>query len=95
MCNNAYYNAIQFFCVFASDHIICLSERVSRKMKSIVMSSFARRHLKWFGSPKFGCFDTRSLSALTENLKHTNNNDKNFFLMMALFVGIAAVSVYI
>ena len=64
-------------------------------MKSIVMSSFARRHLKWLGSPKFGCFDTRSLSALTENLKHTNNNDKNFFLMMALFVGIAAVSVYI
>ena len=94
MRNNAYYNAIQFLCVFAAI-IFFFQQRVSRKMKSIVMSSFARRHLKWLGSPKFGCFDTRSLSTLTENLKHTNNNDKNFFLMMALFVGIAAVSVYI
>ena len=65
-------------------------------MKSIVASSFARRHCKWLGSSKFRCFDSRSLSALTENLKHNNrsSNDKNYVLMMALFVGIAAISVY-
>eukprot|EP01035_Chromulina_nebulosa_P026443 gene26443-34614_t len=63
-------------------------------MNKIFANSLVRRHCKWFSKSKVHFFDSRSLSALTvETLKQQHNqNEKNYFIIAALFVGIAAAS---